>query len=76
MDGARPPNSKLIDDIDWTDETTNGQTGARPVSSMHVGGAQCLFGDGAVRFISENVDGLLWRATCTSAGKEPKVIEF
>jgi hypothetical protein len=76
VDGSRTPNSTLIDDIDWTDETTSGEVGGRPMSSKHVGGAQALFGDGAVRFISDNVDGLLWRATCTAAGNEPKVIQF
>jgi prepilin-type N-terminal cleavage/methylation domain-containing protein len=76
VDGSRTPNHKLIDDIDWTDETTKGEVGGRPMSSKHVGGAQALFGDGAVRFVGDNVDGLLWRATCTAAGNEPKIIQF
>jgi prepilin-type N-terminal cleavage/methylation domain-containing protein/prepilin-type processing-associated H-X9-DG protein len=76
VDGSRTPNNKLIDDIDWTDETTNGEVGGRPISSLHTGGAQVLMGDGSVRFISDSVDGLLWRATCTAAGREPKIIDF
>jgi prepilin-type N-terminal cleavage/methylation domain-containing protein len=75
-DGARTPNSKLKDDIDWTDQNTPGQSGARPISSVHVGGAHCAFGDGAVRFVIDNVDGILWRATCSAAGNEGKVIDF
>jgi type II secretory pathway pseudopilin PulG len=76
VDGARGPNNKLKDDIDWTDQNTTGQSGPRPISSLHVGGAHSLFGDGAVRFVGDNVDGLLWRATCSAAGKEPQVIDF
>jgi len=75
-DGARGPNSKLKDDIDWTDPTTTGEVGARPISSIHAGGAHALFGDGAVRFVGDSVDGLLWRATCSAAGKEPQIIDF
>ncbi|HEY3964551.1 MAG TPA: DUF1559 domain-containing protein [Planctomycetaceae bacterium] len=69
-DGARVPNSTLIDDIDWTDMTTNGESGARPISSLHTGGAHCLFADGSVQFISNSVNGLVWRAACSAAGNE------
>jgi prepilin-type N-terminal cleavage/methylation domain-containing protein/prepilin-type processing-associated H-X9-DG protein len=75
-DGARGPNSKLKDEVDWTDNTTNNESGARPISSVHAGGAQALFADGAVRFIGDSVDGLLWRATCSAGGKEPQIIDF
>ncbi|MDB5391892.1 MAG: prepilin-type cleavage/methylation protein [Planctomycetaceae bacterium] len=40
-------------------------------SSMHVGGAQHLFGDGGVRFISQNINGNVYDALTTRAGGEP-----
>ena len=39
-------------------------------SSMHVGGAQFLMGDGHVRFVSENIDGTLYKALGTIRGGE------
>jgi prepilin-type N-terminal cleavage/methylation domain-containing protein len=38
--------------------------------SMHVGGAHVLLGDGSVRFVSENIDTLLWRGLGTRQGGE------
>ncbi|APZ94759.1 DUF1559 domain-containing protein [Fuerstiella marisgermanici] len=38
--------------------------------SMHTGGVQVLMGDGAVRFVSENVDLDNWRALSTTKGGE------
>jgi prepilin-type N-terminal cleavage/methylation domain-containing protein len=38
--------------------------------SQHVGGVQSVFCDGAVRFISENIDINTWRALSTRAGSE------
>ncbi len=70
VDGARVPNSTLLDDIDWADPTTTGQSGARPISSLHTGGAHALFADGSVQFISNSVNGLVWRAACSAAGNE------
>lgn len=39
-------------------------------SSHHTGGAQFVLGDGSVRFVSENVDGGVYRATATISGGE------
>ncbi len=39
-------------------------------SSQHEGGAIHLFGDGSVRFISENIDGSVYRAVTTRSGNE------
>lgn len=72
-DTARPPNNKIRDEVDWQDENTAGESGSRPVSSKHVGGAQVLMADGAVKFASENVDVLVWRAAGSTAGGEPGV---
>jgi hypothetical protein len=38
--------------------------------SYHVGGVHTLMCDGAVRFVSENVDLPIWRAGGTRAGGE------
>jgi prepilin-type N-terminal cleavage/methylation domain-containing protein len=67
-DTARGPNSLIRDEVDWTDENTTGQSGARPVSSAHTGGAHVLMGDGAVRFASDNIDLNVWRAAGSAAG--------
>ncbi|MEQ8851163.1 DUF1559 domain-containing protein [Gimesia sp.] len=40
------------------------------VGSYHEGGVHCGFMDGAVRFISENIDGRQWQALCTPRGGE------
>lgn len=69
-DTARTPNSKIRDEVDWQDETTTGQSGPRPLSSVHTGGAHVLLADGAVKFVSENVDLNTWRAVGSAAGKE------
>ena len=39
-------------------------------SSMHVGGAQHLFGDGSVRFIVDQIDSALYASLATRAGGE------
>jgi hypothetical protein len=75
-DGSAVPNYPLRDEVDWNDETTGGQTGRRPASSLHAGGAHAVFADGAVHFVSSNVDLTLWTATCSKAGNEAKTIEF
>jgi prepilin-type N-terminal cleavage/methylation domain-containing protein len=38
--------------------------------SYHTGGAQCVLGDGAVRFVSDNIDGGVWRAVGSMQGGE------
>ncbi|MDP1563282.1 MAG: DUF1559 domain-containing protein [Pirellulaceae bacterium] len=39
-------------------------------------GANILFGDGSVRFISNDVNPDVWSAACSMAGREPVNIEF
>jgi hypothetical protein len=41
-----------------------------PFSSGHPGGTSMLYGDGAVTFVSENVDITVWRNLSTIAGGE------
>ncbi len=40
-------------------------------SSLHVGGAHFTLGDGAVRFVSTNIDLRLYQSLATRAGNEP-----
>ncbi len=75
-DTSRPPNYPLIDDVDWVDDSTTGQTGGRPISSMHIGGAHALFGDGGVRFVNNGVDVQTWRNNGTCDGGESIVLTF
>lgn len=53
---SRVINDKRDDIVSWTDSVDGGNQGARPMSSAHTGGAQALLGDGAVKFVSENID--------------------
>jgi prepilin-type N-terminal cleavage/methylation domain-containing protein len=64
------------DQVSWTDDANTNQDGARGVSSAHTGGAHITFGDGAVRFVSDNVDVGLWRNTGSMGGNEFKTVEF
>jgi len=56
------PNSKTI----TYSTTSNWGT----VRSYHTGGVQALLVDGSVRFISDSISGLTWRALCTPQGNE------
>lgn len=44
--------------------------GSHAARSYHPGGVHCLFGDGAVKFVSENIDLSTWRALGTIDGNE------
>jgi len=47
-----------------------GTTDTAGARSRHVGGVHVLMGDGAVRFVSENVDLGIWRGLVTISGSE------
>ena len=59
--------------IDWVDNHNNGNSVRRPISSLHPGGAQGAYADGAVKFVPESVDTQVWRATGTRYGGESSV---
>ena len=59
------PNARFRDCI--TGGLYQGHMAAR---SYHVGGVHTLLGDGAVRFVSDNIDGAIWRAVGTPARGE------
>jgi prepilin-type N-terminal cleavage/methylation domain-containing protein len=58
------PNSKRHDCIRGTG-VDRGHLAAR---SYHPGGAQCVLGDGSVRFASDTIDEKVWRAVGSKAG--------
>ena len=64
--GYNTPNSRIPD-------TTMHGVGFFGPRSMHTGGAHALFGDGAVRFLGDNVDVTLHRAAHSRAGGETGV---
>jgi type II secretory pathway pseudopilin PulG len=72
--GSRVDNSPVPficpDLVDWVDNHNNGNTGRRPISSLHPGGAQATYADGAVKFVPETVNMEIWRATGTRLGGE------
>jgi prepilin-type N-terminal cleavage/methylation domain-containing protein len=69
-DTSRPPNSKIRDEVDWSDSMVWTVGASRPLSSLHVGGAHVLLADGSVKFVSENVDFNVWRNAGSVAGSE------
>jgi len=75
-DASRSPNDPRRDEVSWTDMINNGNDGARPLSSVHAGGAFAVFGDGAVRFVSDSVDLATWQNTVSRQGKESQVLSF
>lgn len=83
MTTAWTPNRKIvggvngeIPDVDLTSrrEKIGGPTfAAMTARSWHGGGVNILMGDGGVHFISENIDGSIWRSLGTVAGGETDV---
>jgi prepilin-type N-terminal cleavage/methylation domain-containing protein/prepilin-type processing-associated H-X9-DG protein len=82
MTTAWPPNTTVLRplagndlDVDLTGRreknAAEGPTFAAVNSrSDHPGGVNCLFGDGSVHFVSDSVDGIVWRGLGTIAGGE------
>ena len=48
--------------VDWFD--------MRGFKSLHAGGAQFVMADGSVHFVTENIDGVIYRALATRNGEE------
>ena len=68
-----PAKNCCPDIVEWVDNHNNGNRGRRPISSLHPGGAQAAYADGAVKFVPETVDTQVWRNTGTRFGGEPAV---
>ena len=69
-------NGPCADQVSWVDDVARNEPGSRGVSSAHTGGVQILFGDGAVRFLSDSIDLQLWKNTGSMNGGEVKTVEF
>ncbi len=69
-------NDEDRDEVSWTDPINGGNTGYRPMSSLHVGGAHAVLGDGSVKFISDSVDGVSLAHSFTANGGEANSVEF
>ncbi|MBI3468204.1 MAG: DUF1559 domain-containing protein [Planctomycetes bacterium] len=64
------PNTRMCAGMGFPGTMTNMAVQV-PASSHHPGGVNLLMGDGAVRFIADNIDLPLWRALGTRNGREP-----
>lgn len=76
FDGTASAGSKNIA-FAINSKTYNGSNDFNDISmgSNHTGGAQFLMADGSVKFVSENVDMVVYLATASMNGGEPSVIE-
>lgn len=81
---AWPPNTQTLGtpdgnvdvNVQGINEEDGGPTfGAITARSFHPGGVNTLFGDGSVRMIRNEIDGLVWRALGTVAGGEVAALE-
>jgi len=65
-----PPQYDCLTNILTAGEQNITAIGFRAARSLHMGGVNVLFGDGAVRTIADNVDPMIWRAAATRSGGE------
>ena len=68
--GVFPINGTANDQVSWADSLNGGNSGGRPMSSAHSGGAMACMGDAKVRFISSNVDLVVLGGAFSAAGNE------
>ncbi len=67
--GGEEPFARILGVADHTPNHPAGHLD--DFSSNHTGGVHFLFGDGRVRFVSENIDHRLYQSLATRAGNEP-----
>ncbi len=75
-DALKTPNPTLYDNIRYLDESAVNINGRKSASSAHTGGVNVLLADGAVRFVSNNVDLTVYRSTCSIAGSDTPTLDF
>jgi prepilin-type N-terminal cleavage/methylation domain-containing protein/prepilin-type processing-associated H-X9-DG protein len=69
--GDGGPNDPRADQVSWNGENDEAaHSGYRPASSTHTGGVHVLMADGAVRFVSNNVDSNVWNSAHSRYGGE------
>lgn len=69
--GDGGPNDPRGDQVSWNGENDEAvHNGFRPASSAHTGGVHMLMADGAVRFISNNIDSNTYNAAHSRNGGE------
>ncbi|MDA1052933.1 MAG: DUF1559 domain-containing protein [Planctomycetota bacterium] len=68
-----PLKNCCADLVSWVDNHNNGNSGRRPISSLHPGGAQAAYADGSVKLVPDTVDTVIWQNTGTRAGGENAV---
>jgi len=75
VEASRTPNDMRADEVWWANNCLpDHHRGPRPASSLHPGGVNAAFTDGAVNFITNDVDLTVLRNTCTRAGRETDVV--
>ena len=64
------PNDRRWDCISNASALGYTAIGWKAARSQHVGGVHLLMCDGSVKFVSENIDQIVWRSAATRAGSE------
>lgn len=65
-----PPNSRIPDCSEGTYVMAGGGPGSYSARSFHSGGVNAAFADGSTRFVSDQIDLVVWRSLSTRAGEE------
>ncbi len=65
----------ILNPIGYSGYNTNVLFNDVRFGSQHVGGTHFLFGDGAVRFVSGNIDFATYKAVASRDGQEPVTID-
>lgn len=67
--GTGIENSAEYQQLPCTEDSSTGETWAS-ARSYHTGGVNAAMGDSSVRFVENEIDGIVWRSMCTRGGEE------